>query len=166
MPHFETNLPTCCYTECCLKLMLLFSYNPAFAGLSVCTQVSNSPFLRQTSMEHEIELPQGSPLPKMFSWCLEAAATDLSIFLFYSCVVSEDTKDTGGVNLSVSHASGSHVLTLVIFQTLQENKIRFLSGFFSFYFLNFFIKWNVINLWMRWSGVSQGGFIKHSSPER
>lgn len=41
------------------------------------------------------------------------------IFISFLCVADTDTEETGvGVNLSVSHASESHVLTLVISQTL------------------------------------------------
>lgn len=49
-----------------------------------------------------------------------------------------DTEETRGVNLPVRHASGSHVLTLVIFQTLHVNRIYILSGFFHVYFIFFY----------------------------
>lgn len=108
---------------------------------------------------------RGSPLPKMFSHRLDAATTHSSIFHSCSCVVGEDTKETRGVNLSVRQASGSHAPTLVIFQALQVNRIRILLVFSPFYLFIFMTR-NVVNLKMLWSGVSQRGFIQHSSPER
>lgn len=53
-------------------------------------------------------------------------------------MAEEDTEETKGVNLAVSHALGSHALTLVIFQTLQVNRIRILSGFLPLLFIFFY----------------------------
>lgn len=118
------------------------SCNPAIAGLSVCSHRFQTALFSDRRLCSMKKSYHGDRLcPKCFHdvWKQQQQRLAHLCFFFYSCVVNDDTEDTSGVNLSVSNASGSHVLTLVIFHTLQVNKIRFLfRASFPFLFIYFY----------------------------
>ena len=112
--------------------------------------------------QYETEPPRGSPSPhNVFpdAWMWQRLAR-LRVTLI-TVWLEKIPRPRRGVSLSVNSASGSHVLTLVISQTLQVKRRCIRSGFiFSLFYtvyLFIFMTRNVRNLRMLWSGVSKRG---------
>lgn len=123
MLHFGTSLSTCCYFECCVKQTLLFSKASPItlpgAGLSDCTQVSNSALA---------DLWNRVCLCLWRSKCGSNSLVCVSFLLL--CVWRRYTDDSSGVSPTVNRASGSHILNLLIYRHSRWRGNAFSQGFF------------------------------------
>lgn len=160
-PILEQTPSTCSYSECHLKLVLLFSkFSAIILRLRACTQVLNNPFLRQTSTWHETDPTEGIAFcPKC---CHDAWMRLIRIYISFSflCVLGKILKRPEvSICLSAMHRipqSNHYYLPHTSFQGFLKKKKKLL--------FIFFMTRNVINLSK--SDVSQRGFIQQSSPER
>lgn len=177
-PILEQTSLTCCYSECCLKLLLPLSVKiSAIIRRLPALRIQTAPFPQTDVYVAWNRATEGIAFAQnvFFLRHLDAAAAHSSAFDSRSCVVGEDTEETRGVNLAVcqpciriTRFNPSYLPGTLGEQDTHPFRARvFLGGFFSHYYLFiYFMTSNVINLRMLWSGVSQRGFIQHSSPER
>lgn len=103
-PILEQTSLTCCYSECCLKLLLPLSVKiSAIIRRLPALRIQTAPFPQTDVYVAWNRATEGIAFAQnvFFPRHLDAAAAHSSAFDSRSCVVGEDTEETRGVNLAV-----------------------------------------------------------------
>lgn len=135
MPHFGSNLSTMILfwvpSQTGVPLQENLCYHPASVHLSACAQVLNNPFLRQMAMQHEIDPTKGIAFVQIVVTMLGCSG-DSFIYISFSFLCGRGRYRRDQECQSVSCASVSHSLAIIIIHTCQVNRIHILSPLFFY----------------------------------
>lgn len=141
-PILEQTSLTCCYSECCLKLLLPLSVKiSAIIRRLPALRIQTAPFPQTDVYVAWNRATEGIAFAQnvFFPRHLDAAAAHSSAFDSRSCVVGEDTEETRGVNLAVcqpciriTRCNPSYLPGTLGEQDTHPFRARVFLGFFFF----------------------------------